>query len=116
MEKYFGLFSGREDLENMWSGPLGDVTVIAAIYTDEDYCGDAMVVFRKEGKLYEAHCSHCSCNGLEAWQPEETVYEALLDRLDRTEEYMQARYGADFFAAVRKGLIDEMFEREVLVS
>lgn len=117
MERYFGNFGSAEDIVNQWSGAdLSDAHVIAAVYHHEDYDGSAMVVFRKEGKLYEVHESHCSCNGLDNWSPEETTYEALIDRLNKTTDYDVERFGEGFSMALRKGLIDEMFEREVLES
>lgn len=52
-----------------------------ASYTYEDYEGRAFVLFRRDGKLWEVHGSHCSCYGLEGqWDPEETTMEALEKR------------------------------------
>lgn len=57
---------------------LDGVEVLLASYTYEHYSGSALVVFRKDGKLYEVNGSHCSCYGLEGqWEPEETSVEAL---------------------------------------
>lgn len=48
-------------------------------YTLGSYEGEALVVFKKDGKLYEVNASHCSCYGLEGqWSPEETSKEAIL--------------------------------------
>ena len=118
MDRYFGDFESAEDVEQQWggAGSLKDAQVIAAVYTNEDYSGDAWIVFIREGKYYEAHCSHCSCNGLDTWSPEETTYEALVDRLEKTTNYDVERYGENFAMAVRRGLLDEKFEREVLLS
>lgn len=56
--------------------------VLFASYTYEYYEGDALVVFREDGKLYEVSGSHCSCYGLEdQWEPEETTVETLRARL-----------------------------------
>lgn len=45
--------------------------VLAAIYTYEDYSGDAWVVYMCDGGVYEVNGSHCSCYGLEEqWRPE----------------------------------------------
>lgn len=42
------------------------------------YSGSAVVIFRRDDKLFEVHGSHCSCMGLEEqWEPEETTIEAL---------------------------------------
>lgn len=61
--------------------PTGIATegeLLLATYTYEDYSGDAFVLFQRDGKLYEVHGSHCSCNGLEdQWEPEQTTWEAL---------------------------------------
>lgn len=58
------------------------VEVIVAHYSYEDYSGNAFVLFRDAGKLYEVNGSHCSCYGLEGqWEPEETTVEALQHRL-----------------------------------
>jgi len=120
MEKYFGEWSTAEDVMDAFridAKEFQEMTIIAAGYDCESYEGSAMVVFRKEGKLYEVHGSHCSCNGLDdQWSPEETTYEALIDRLNKTKEYMVNKLGAEFELALRKGLLDEMFEREVLLS
>ncbi len=44
--------------------------------------GEAFVLFRKDGKLFEVNGNHCSRYGLdEQWQPEETTIEALEHRL-----------------------------------
>ena len=51
--------------------------IVYAGYTYEDYSGSALIVFRKDGKLFENNDGHCSCHGLEHWAPEETSVEAL---------------------------------------
>jgi hypothetical protein len=60
---------------------LKDAEILLAWYGDGCYSGDSVVVFRRNGKLYEVNGSHCSCHGLEGqWQPEETSPQALLKR------------------------------------
>ena len=55
--------------------------ILAAIYNREGYEGNALVVYVRDGKLYEANGSHCSCNGLEGqWSEEETSVPALRKR------------------------------------
>lgn len=62
-----------------WRG----VEILLASYTYENYSGDAFVLFRRDGKLYEVNGGHCSCYGLEdQWLPEETSKEELLKRLN----------------------------------
>lgn len=47
--------------------------VLFALYSTPSWEGYAFVLFKKDGKLYEVHGSHCSCYGLEdQWTPEET--------------------------------------------
>ncbi len=113
---YFGDFKDREDVE-AWAGEaLNGAIILAAVYHNEDYSGDAMVVFRKDGKLFEVHDSHCSCDGLANWEPEEISAEALMARIEQTEKQMSDRYGNEFYQAVKRGLFYEYFEKEVLVG
>jgi hypothetical protein len=57
--------------------------ILLAYYSYEDYSGEAFVLFRKDGKLFEVNGGHCSCYGLEGqWGPEETTIDALLHRLN----------------------------------
>ncbi|MDX0007791.1 hypothetical protein GOB40_13720 [Sinorhizobium meliloti] len=61
---------------------LDGAEILLASYTYADYSGEAFVLFRKDGKLFEVNGSHCSCYGLEGqWEPEETSVEALRHRL-----------------------------------
>ena len=65
---------------------LRDAEIMIA-YMSEGSWGcdsDAFIVFRKDGVLYEAHGSHCSCFGFEGqWEPGpiESI-EAVLKRSD----------------------------------
>lgn len=71
---------------------LDGAEVLVASYSYEDYSGDAYVLFRRDGKLFEATGSHCSCYGLSEnhydgncksqWEPEETTAEAVLHRVN----------------------------------
>jgi hypothetical protein len=62
---------------------LDGAEILVAAYTYEDYSGEAYVLFKRDGKLYEVYGSHCSCFGLEyQWEPEEATKEAILHRLD----------------------------------
>ena len=83
-----------------------DVEVLLASYSYENYSGDAFVLFRRDGKLYEVNGTHCSCYGLgqqsiagergTQWEPEETTLAALLHRLDNgslgNEEYSENKF------------------------
>ena len=81
MAKYFTNFKNNADVIEQYSAPkdsLKGAKVFLAWYGYGSYCGASLVVFEREGKLYEVNGSHCSCYGLEGqWQPEETSWEAL---------------------------------------
>lgn len=80
--KYFDLFQNYEDMKQWFGSELvpTDRQVLFAVYSYEDYSGEAFCIFKIGRKLYEAHDAHCSCNGLENWNPEETSWEALAMR------------------------------------
>lgn len=72
--------------------------MLFASYEYADYAGDAFVLFRKDGKLYEVNGGHCSCYGLEGqWEPEETTIEALEHRL-KEGNLGSSTYGPNHFA------------------
>jgi len=133
MSKYFGNFSSVEDIKGNFTSygdnyekldcdiELKESEVLLASYGGAAYEGDAMVFFYRDGKYYEAHGSHCSCNGLEGqWSPEETSMEALAYRLENMDQYsvdrMKEEHGEDFYEAFRSMVMNEIFEREVLVN
>jgi len=60
---------------------LDGAEILFAEYEQGGYEGDSTVIYRKFGRVYETHGSHCSCYGLEGcWNPEETTVEAILLR------------------------------------
>jgi len=76
-ENYNGL-SGFDAMVNAF-GPrdvkIKDENVIFAAYGLQGYEGYAFVLFRQDGKLYEVHAAHCSCNALGGqWKPEKTTW------------------------------------------
>lgn len=94
--KYFGGFSDRDsvarefeigsgsrwDRDNPFAPaedfPTDEEILFAAYGLEEAYSGSALVIYERDGELYEVHGSHCSCYGLEGqWEPEETTWEAL---------------------------------------
>lgn len=85
MAIYLGLFEDgfidQWDLSNELKQEIAALNIIIAAYEYECYSGDAFVLYEKDGKLYEVNDSHCSCFGLQNWEPEETFKEALLKRL-----------------------------------
>lgn len=81
--KYHGMFDNLEDVISNFSlspSDLEEEDVIYATYDAEGYDGSAHVIFSQGNVLYEVNDSHCSCNGLENWSPEETTISALLAR------------------------------------
>ena len=106
---YSGNFSGKEDLASSFQidpADLESCRILFAAYHNEDYEGYAMVIFSKEGKLYEVNGSHCSCNGLEGqWSPEETSIDAL--KMRRYER-------GDLQVDLAKFLVDFIFEEDCL--
>lgn len=79
----------KEKMDNVLaSGRWDGVDVLFAAYEYEDYSGDAFVLFKKDGKLFEVHGGHCSCNGLEGqWEPEECTAASVRYRLDEGRAY-----------------------------
>jgi hypothetical protein len=65
-----------------------DNEILFACYDTPSYEGYAIVLFERDGKLYEVHGSHCSCYGLEdQWEPEETTWPALAMRVTGKDSY-----------------------------
>ena len=106
---YLGNFADREDLMsnfNIQESDLEGCRILFAAYENESYEGYAMVIFSKDGKLYEVNGSHCSCHGLkQQWEPEETSIEAL-----KLRRYSYGNLQHD----LAKFLVDFIFEEEVL--
>ena len=92
MKKIFGRWRDFAEMINDWYEysaedgtervPLDkqptEEELLFASYGGGSYEGDAFVLFRKDGKLYEVNGSHSSCYGLEGqWNAEETSIAAL---------------------------------------
>lgn len=79
---YGGSFSDRKSVESNFRVKLDpSIEILVASYGEQSYEGDAFVLFRQDGKLYEVNGSHCSCYGLEdQWEPEEVVVDELVRR------------------------------------
>lgn len=61
--------------------------LIFASYGGGAYEGDATLVWKRDGKFYEAHGSHCSCYGLEGqFNPEETSLAALARKVKKEDD------------------------------
>lgn len=60
-----------EDFETSGLDPLDEV-IVAYMSVGAYGCdSDALIIYRREGRLYEVNGSHCSCYGFEGqWDPE----------------------------------------------
>lgn len=85
------------------------IDVLFASYTYESYEGDAFVLFRKDGKLFEVNGGHCSCYGLEGqWEPEETTIEAIEHRLKN--DYFGKSWDRNTFGLELTALLQKLKE------
>lgn len=99
---FFGDFANESNVLDTWTGSnLDGAEVLLAWYGSEGYDGSAFIVYRKDGKLYEANDGHCSCYGLESWEPEETTAEALAMR-----DFSYSEDGVEANAALKELLRD----------
>ncbi len=74
LKKEFGLL-GNE---------LANVTILLATYIHDELGGEAFILFRRDGVLYEVNASHDSMGLLTGqWEPEETFLEALRYRIEQ---------------------------------
>ncbi len=65
---------------------LAGAEILLASYGYGSYCGDAFVLFRKDGQLFEVNGSHCSCYGVEGqWTPQSVTLQELKHRLEKGE-------------------------------
>ena len=84
MSEYIELFANSDDVIREYRAPkdaLLGARVWLAWYGYLDYAGSSLVIFEKDGVLYEVNGSHCSCDDLEGqWEPEETSWAALYVR------------------------------------
>lgn len=81
MANFHGVNWNEERLKEVLE-EYGDVNILFASYGDDNYEGDAWVLFEQGDKLYEVSGGHCSCYGLEdQWLPEEVALPELKHRL-----------------------------------
>lgn len=105
---FYGEFESELDLcqrFNIEASALEDCRILFAAYYEDECCGGrALVVFRRQHKLYEVNGSHCSCYGLEGqWEPELTTAQALEHRLENgTFGYELGAYEKSFRKMLRR--------------
>ncbi len=120
---YLGEWSSNDDLardfcRDSWGKDAADeflnsdamrgIEVLLAYYSYEGYEGDAFVLFRRAGKLYEINGGHCSCYGLEGqWEPSETSVAELRKRMD--DGHLGQTYEQDEkFSVPLRAILDEL--------
>lgn len=78
MSVYHDLFEGWEDVQREFVITEPEPEVLFAAYEYENYSGEALVLFKRDDKLWLVDGSHCSCHGLEGqWVPEESSPEVV---------------------------------------
>lgn len=78
MSVYFDIFSNWGDVQNNFDMSEPEPEVLFAAYEYENYSGEALVLFKRDDKLWLVDGSHCSCHGLEGqWAPEESSLEVV---------------------------------------
>lgn len=83
------------------------VQILFASYGQDNWSGEAWVLFEQDGKLFEVNGSHCSCYGLEdQWEPQETALEAIKLRLDKGHLGTDNYSGNEFAVELREFLYD----------
>ena len=96
---------------------LENAEVLFASYSNVSYEGEAIIIYSKNGVLYEVHGSHCSCNGLEGqWSPEETTYEAIFMRYkdEHDVERLKTCHGESACANLLRVLLNYEVEKNLL--
>jgi hypothetical protein len=81
MKIFFGKWENQQRLISDYEiteKDLDGYEILFAAYGGRDYEGKALVILRKENKLYMTEGSHCSCFGLEGqFSPDEVNLEML---------------------------------------
>jgi len=99
------LLKGRFALS---STDLNGVELLLASYHRDACGGEAFVLFRKDGVLYEVNASHDSSDGIEGqWEPEDTLISALRYRLEKG-RLGRADGGGNLFAEELRFLLAEL--------
>lgn len=79
MEVYRGTFSDWSDVQREFNMSMSEPEqVLIAFYDDEDYSGDAYVLWREGNQIFEVIGGHCSCYGLEDQWPDTVESEDIV--------------------------------------
>ena len=94
MAVYKGEWSCFSDVFYQFPDGVGEAQLVYASYEAEQYEGSALVVWAKDGQLWEDSSSHCSCNGLwdDGPSPEATSVEAFLMRPNQDRHLIAALF------------------------
>jgi hypothetical protein len=78
--KYIG-FENLNDIKEQFRSncnEIKDEEILFASYGSQSWDGDAIILIKRNGKLYTVEGGHCSCRGLEnQWDMIETTKDAL---------------------------------------
>ena len=85
MKEYLGGFDNWSDVLNNFKEPESlEPEIVVAYYDDEDYDGNAVVLFKQFDEYGWVEGSHCSCYGLEGqWEPELYDKDMMISVLNR---------------------------------
>jgi len=87
---------------------LANVTILLATYIHDELGGEAFVLLRQDGDLYEVNASHDSMGQIIGqWEPEETFLKALRYRLEQG-RLGRSIDGSNLFADELRFLLTEL--------
>ncbi|VAX06225.1 hypothetical protein MNBD_GAMMA26-972 [hydrothermal vent metagenome] len=90
------------------SSQLFGADILLASHMRDEFCGEAFVLFRRQGMLYEVNASHDSDGRIEGqWEPEETSVDVLRHRLEQGRLGSSAD-GSNMFADELRFLLAEL--------
>lgn len=86
-------FDDHDDVFTSWNNvdPTGK-TIIFAVYEREAYEGNAMAIFSENDTIYMVEDSHCSCRGLEWWEPDAMPLPVLKKMVEESSYGILDRY------------------------
>ncbi len=87
---------------------LAGIEILLASYNVDDYQGEAFVLFREEGILYEVNACHDALDDMHGqWEPEDTLIGALRHRMENG-RLGAGRGGVNLFADELRFLLLEL--------